>query len=77
MNEPLLYLAVTVKGHLRVRYPLTVIELSAHLRAAVRSTDEEIPLTRDGERGTVTLRGYPWMPLKQRKWPISRPLWWS
>lgn len=52
----LYYLATTVKGHSRVQCPLTVIEMSAHLRAAVSSTDVEIPLTHGGVRGTVTLR---------------------
>lgn len=59
----LYYLAMTVKGRSRVQRPLTMIEMSAHLRAAVSSTHVEIPLTRDGERGTVTLRKVSWMHL--------------
>lgn len=45
--------AVTVKGHSRVQCPLTVIDMSTHLRAAARSTDVGMPLTRGGEGGTV------------------------
>lgn len=50
------HLAMTVKGHSKVQCPLTVTEMSTHLRAAVRRTDVEMPLTRDGARGIVTLR---------------------
>lgn len=50
---------MTVKGHSRVQCSLTVIEMLTHFRAAESSTDVEIPLTCDGERGTVTLRNIP------------------